>query len=154
MHKIHDTIIIMLLICIAPLLILVITPNGSPIEGQTYSLTCDLMGDESLNVTERFRWDKLTPAPPKCSIIYAATLSFTPLTVANAGDYMCTNNITSQYLTSIITETQVATVEVLGMNLSISWRSERSEWSHIHKLCCWKSSYFVYGRISIVYYVR
>ena len=107
----------MLHIYIAPPLMLVITPNGSPIEGQIYSLTCDLMGDETLNVTERFRWDKLTPAPKNCSIIHAATLSFTPLTVADAGDYMCTNTITSPYLTSIITETQVATVEVLGMNL-------------------------------------
>ena len=93
---------------------LVITPNGSLIEGQTYSLTCDLMGDESLDVTERrFRWDRLTPTYNE-TILRAATLSFTPLTAADAGDYRCTNTITSPYLTSTRTQLRTATVVVFG----------------------------------------
>ena len=93
---------------------LVIAPNGSLIEGQTYSLTCDLMGDESLDVaTSSIRWDRLTPTP-QMGILRAPTLSFTPLTVADAGDYMCTNNITSPYLTSTRTKTQTENVSVSG----------------------------------------
>ena len=93
---------------------LVITPNGSPIEGETYSLSCDLMGDESLDVTvSSIRWDRLTPTF-KMGILREATLSFTPLTVADAGDYNCTNTITSPYLTSTRTETQTETVSVNG----------------------------------------
>ena len=92
---------------------LVITPSGSPIEGQTYSLTCDLMGDESLDVSEsRFRWDRLAPMFQK-GILRAPTLSFTPLTVADAGDYRCTNTITSPYL--ILVRTQSRTATVIGM---------------------------------------
>ena len=103
------------ILIIAPPLMLVITANGSPIEGQTYSLTCDLMGDEALAVTTTsIRWDRLT-LTPRNGISQVATLSFPSLTVADAGDYRCTNTITSHYLTSVITETQEATVQVLGM---------------------------------------
>ena len=101
---------------IVPPLTLVITPNGSPTEGQTYSLTCDLVGDESLDVPDvdnRFRWDRLTPSFQN-DILRAPTLSFTPLTVADAGDYMCTNTITSPYLTSTRTDTEMTTVSVGG----------------------------------------
>ena len=94
---------------------LVITTSGSPIEGQTYSLTCDLMGDESLDATESFKWDR-TPTP-KNSTLQTATLSFTALTVADAGNYTCNNTITSPYLISSRTNTQMATVRVLGMML-------------------------------------
>ena len=100
----------------APSLTFVITPIGIPIEGQTYSLTCDLMGDESLDVADvenRFRWDRLTPSP-QMGILQAATLSFTPLILADTGDYMCTNNIVSPYLTSNITHTETFTVSITG----------------------------------------
>ena len=73
------------------------------------------MGDEALDVTERrFRWDKLTPTL-QMGILREATLSFTPLTVADAGDYRCTNTIASQYLTSTRTRTATVTVSVTGM---------------------------------------
>ena len=94
----------------------VITPIGSPIEGQTYSLKCDLVGDESLDVADvdnRFRWDRLTPSL-QTGILRAATLSFTPLTRADTGDYKCTNNIVSPYLTSSITHTETFTVSITG----------------------------------------
>ena len=100
----------------APPLMFVITPIGSPIEGQTYSLKCDLVGDESLDVADvdnRFRWDRLTPSL-QTGILRAATLSFTPLTRADTGDYKCTNNIVSPYLTSSITHTETFTVSITG----------------------------------------
>ena len=96
-----------LTILIAPTLTLVITPNGSPIEGQTYSLTCDLMGDESLDVPDvdrRYRWDKVRV---RADIHRTATLSFTPLSRDDEGEYKCTTNIMSPYLTN--SQTRVTT---------------------------------------------
>ena len=61
----------------------------------------------------RFRWDRLTPSP-QMSILRAATLSFTPLTLADTGDYMCTDNIVSPYLTGSITHSENFTVSVIG----------------------------------------
>ena len=95
---------------------LVITTSGPPNEGETYSLTCDLMGDESLDVAgadNMFRWDRLTPTF-QSGIHQTATLSFTPLTLADAGNYTCTNTITSPYLSSNRTITQMKTVSVNG----------------------------------------
>ena len=100
----------------APPLIFGITASGRPFEGQTYSLTCDLMGDESLDVADvdnRFRWDRLTPTFHS-AITRNSTLSFNPLTTADEGQYECTNNIVSQYLTGSITHTQTFTVTVSG----------------------------------------
>ena len=97
---------------IVPPLTLVITPNGSPTEGQTYSLTCDLMGDESLDVADvdnRFRWDRLTPSL-QSAVTRTATLSITSLAPADAGQYECTNTINSPYLTGSTTFTETFTV--------------------------------------------
>ena len=112
-----------------PPLTLVITPNGSPIDGQTYSLTCDLMGDESLDVADvdnRFRWDRLTPTF-QSTLIRDPTLTFTPaLMVADAGQYECTNNINSPYLTDSTTFTLTFTVSVSG-----KINHNENEWSDI-----------------------
>ena len=74
------------------------------------------MGDESLDVAgadNLFRWDRLTPTF-QSGIHQTATLSFTPLTLADAGSYTCTNTITSPYLSSSRTVTQMAIVSVNG----------------------------------------
>ena len=74
------------------------------------------MGDELLDVADvdrRFRWDRHTPTFQQ-GIIREATLSFTPLTFADAGQYECTNNINSPYLTGSTTLTQTITVVVAG----------------------------------------
>ena len=34
-----------------------VAASGQPVEGQSYSLTCEVRGDESLTVTGRFQWD-------------------------------------------------------------------------------------------------
>ena len=99
---------------VVPPLTLVITPSGPPAAGQAYSLTCGLMGVESLDVPDadnRFRWDRIS-SPAQTALIRAPTLSFTPLTVADEGDYMCTNNIVSPYLISCCGVTNIQTVTV------------------------------------------
>ena len=87
-----------------PPLTLVITQNGPPNEGQTYSLTCDLMGDESLDVTATsIRWDRLTPNF-MMEFRRGATLSFNPLSRNDEGQYRCTTNIMSPYTTNSLTK--------------------------------------------------
>ena len=102
----------LIFLIIAPPLTLVITPNGSPNEGQTYSLTCDLMGDESLAVTAtNIRWDRLTPTFQH-GIHRTATLSFTPLSRIDGGQYRCTTNIMSPYTTNSPTRICTTTLTV------------------------------------------
>ena len=91
---------------------LVITPSGSPIEGQTYSLTCDLMGDESLDVTATsIRWDRHTPTFQH-GIHRMATLSFTSLSRNDEGQYRCTTNIMSPYTHNSQTRINTTTLTV------------------------------------------
>ena len=98
---------------LAPPLTLVITTSGSLNEGQTYSLTCDLMGDESLDVTATsIRWDRLTPTFQR-GIHQTATLSFTTLSRNNEGQYRCTTNITSLYTTNNLTEVETMSFTVI-----------------------------------------
>ena len=74
------------------------------------------MGDVSLDVAgadDLFRWDRLTPTF-QSGIHQTGTLSFTPLTLADAGNYKCTNTITSPYLSSNRAVAQMKTVSVNG----------------------------------------
>ena len=102
-----------LFLIIAPPLTLVFTTSGPPIEGQTYSLTCDLMGDESLDVTATsIRWDRVTPTFQH-GIHQTANLSFNPLSRDDEGQYRCIINITSPYTTSSLTEVETASFTVI-----------------------------------------
>ena len=98
---------------IAPPLALVFSTSGPPNEGQTYSLTCDLMGDESLAVSATsIRWDRLTPNF-MMTVHRGATLSFTSLSRDDEGQYMCTTNIMSPYTTSSQTEMETTSFTVI-----------------------------------------
>ena len=95
-----------------PLLTVTITANNSPIEGQTYSLTCDLMGEDSLAVTQRnIRWDQLSPTFMR-EVHRGATLSFDPLSCDDGGQYQCITNIRSPYTTINHTRTESTTFTV------------------------------------------
>ena len=52
--------------------------------------------------------------PFQSAITRNSTLSFNPLTPADEGQYECTNNIVSPYLTGSITHTQTFDVTVSG----------------------------------------
>ena len=55
------------------------------------------MGDESLAVTATsIRWDRVTPTPQH-GINRTATLSFTPLSGGDEGEYRCTAYYMSSY---------------------------------------------------------
>ena len=65
-----------------------ITISGQPNEGQSYTLTCDVSGDEMLAPTNRrFQWDRVGGM---VGVSQAATLTFNSLSPSDAGEYMCT----------------------------------------------------------------
>ena len=85
-----------------------ITANGQPNEGQSYTLTCAVNGDESLAVTSRtFRWDRVGGSG---SVSQSPVLSFNTLSRDDDGEYRCTSTFTSPYLTN--TQTVTATTMV------------------------------------------
>ena len=79
----------------APTLSAVITASGSSDEGQRYSLTCAVGGDESLMCRRSFHWDRVGGS---MGISQAPTLRFNPLQRNNTAEYRCTVIITSPYL--------------------------------------------------------
>ena len=94
----------------APTLSALIRTNGTLLEGQSYSLTCELRGAALLAITSpRFRWDEVGGAE---GILRAATLTFNPLSLDNEGIYTCTHSFVSPYLTGTQAVTARATVSV------------------------------------------
>ena len=91
-----------------PALSAVITASGQPNEGQSYSLTCEVRGDERLAVSSStLRWDKDGREYSR-----NPTLTFNPLRPDDAGEYRCTSNFSSPYLTGSRTVIQTRTVTV------------------------------------------
>ena len=96
--------------CAVPTLSAVITASGQPNEGQSYSLTCEVRGDERLAPTrQRFRWDKVGESS---NISRVATFTFNPLRRDDAGVYRCTSTFFSPYLTGSRTLTRTIVVTV------------------------------------------
>ncbi len=91
---------------IAPPLTVEITPTGStPIEGQTYSLTCAIRG---IGVTMvEYQWTK------NGMIVSSSTVfNFTPLTRSDDGTYTCTVTIISPLLNNTRTAMSGRTLTV------------------------------------------
>ena len=84
--------------------------GGTPSEGEGYSLTCTVSGDQLLAVHDRiFLWDRVVPS---MSISPDPTLTFNPLLYANEGEYRCTVTITSPYLVGTHTVTNAVNITV------------------------------------------
>ena len=101
----------------APSLSAIITPSGSPDEGQSYSLTCAVRGDESLMSNRRFQWDRVKGS---MGISQEPTLTFNPLRRSDAGRYMCTATFSSPYLTGTRTVTAAHNVVVNGKGYTLN----------------------------------
>ena len=91
----------------APALSVQITTSGTPMLGQSNSLTCSVSGAENLNPSITYQWTKNNGtqtqiqnqgpgADPK-------VLSFSPLRLSDAGRYNCQATISSPYLNNNIT---------------------------------------------------
>ena len=84
--------------------------GGTPSEGEGYSLTCTVSGDQLLAVRDRiFQWDRVGGS---MRISHDPTLTFNPLLYANEGEYRCTATITSPYLIMNHTLTNAVNITV------------------------------------------
>ena len=90
-----------------------ITTAGQAVEGQSYTLTCVVSGDEMLAPTNRrFQWDRVGGME---DVSQVATLTFNPLRPSDAGEYMCTVRFDSQILMRTQTLNNTRRVAVLGL---------------------------------------
>ena len=81
-------------------------------EGQRYTLSCAVSGDELLAPTNRrFQWDK----DSSTGIHNEAILTFNPIRPDDAGDYRCTASFDTHFLTGTQTLTETVRVAVLGL---------------------------------------
>ena len=63
-----------------------------------YSLTCDVTGDENLNPTRTYQWTRDNGNTLTQIETNSNTLSFSPLSLSNAGRYTCSVTVSSPYL--------------------------------------------------------
>ena len=81
-------------------------------EGERYTLTCAVSGDDLLAPTNRrFRWDKGSST----GIHNEATLTFNQLHPDNAGDYRCTASFDTPFLNGTQRLTESVRVAILGL---------------------------------------
>ena len=76
--------------------------GGIPTAGQSYQLTCSLSGAENLNPMIVFHWTKNSGSGQTQVGTNSNTLSFTPLRLSDAANYVCSVTIASNYLTGNI----------------------------------------------------
>ena len=82
------------------------------------------MGDESLDVTATsIRWDRFTPNL-QMAVHRGATLSFTPLSHDDEGQYRCTTNIMSPYTTNSLTKRETTSFTVIRKQRKITPQCE------------------------------
>ena len=88
----------------------VITTRGQLHEGQAYSLTCDVRGDEQLQpISRRFRWDKVVVGSTDIILSREPTLMFSNLQRTDTGTYRCTSIFGSSHFSDGGTRTVRAT---------------------------------------------
>ena len=87
----------------APTILIIISDSGSPVLGQTgYTLTCAVIGDENLSPTITYQWTRDNGATQTQVGTNSNTLSFSPLSLSDAGRYTCDVTVSSPYITNII----------------------------------------------------
>ena len=75
--------------------------GGTPTVGENYSLTCTVTGADQLNPTITYRWFKdntVVSGEPQ------STLSFSPLSLSDAGQYRCRVTVSSTLLSRSISK--------------------------------------------------
>ncbi len=75
-------------------LLVVISPSGGPMAGQSFSLTCSLTGGASLQPTLSYQWTREGGS----LMTSTATLNFDTLYLSDAGQYSCQVILTSSQL--------------------------------------------------------
>ena len=89
-----------LILFTAPKIQIMITGSdkAEPIAGQSYNLTCSVLGAENLDSSINYQWIKNDIIRQNSS-----TLSFSPLRLSDAGVYTCRVTVSSDYLDNDLT---------------------------------------------------
>ena len=89
----------------APNISVQITTSGAPMLGQNgYSLTCGVNGAENLNPIITYQWIKNNGTQSQIQVGgNLKVLSFSPLSLSDAGQYTCQATVSSPYLIDNIT---------------------------------------------------
>ena len=71
--------------------------------GESFELSCGVLGAENLNPSITYRWTKNTNGSQTQAGTDASTLSFTTIQLSDADNYSCIADVSSDYLTGSIT---------------------------------------------------
>ncbi len=86
-----------------------VTPSGSPMAGQSFTLTCSLTGGDSLSPTVSYQWRRgeslLTNSP---------ILHFDSLYLSDVGQYSCVVILSSSLLDQEYTVTGTYNIEFIS----------------------------------------
>ena len=104
----------------APTILIIISDSGSPVLGQTgYTLTCAVIGDENLSPTITYQWTRDNGTTQTQVGTNSNTLSFSPLSLSDAGRYTCDVTISSPYLTGDLVSSASEALSVIPSSTSI-----------------------------------
>ncbi len=96
---------------IAPIITATVTSSGPPMAGQSYSLTCTVTGADSLSPIITYVWTRGVAGSD-------SMLTFNPLTLSSSGQYVCTVTVTSDLLTTNLTDaSEIFEVTIKGKTL-------------------------------------
>jgi len=105
----------------APSVSVVITPTGTAVVGQSYSLSCSVSGADSLSPITTYRWYNESSNPrPQVGTTSIYTLN--PLQQYHAGEYTCEVTITSPYLDGDLSRSVMQNITVQS-NLHVYLKS-------------------------------
>ena len=79
-----------------------VTTNRAPTLGNIYVLTCDVSGAENLSPATTYQWSRDSGTGTQTQVGKSRTLSFSPLSLSDAGQYSCSVTVNSPYLNSDI----------------------------------------------------
>jgi len=89
----------------------VITPAGTAMVGQSYSLICSVSGANSLSPTSTYRWYNES-SNPRSQVGTASTYTLNPLQPYHAGQYTCEVTVTSPYLNGDLSQSVMQDITV------------------------------------------
>ena len=92
-------------------LLVMISPSGGPMAGQSFFLTCFLSGEASLQPTLSYQWTREGGS----LMTSTATLNFDTLYLSDAGQYSCQVILTSSQLEEEYTVAAHYTIEFMSM---------------------------------------
>jgi len=98
----------------------VITPAGTAVAGQSYSLSCSVSGADSLNPTSTtYHWYNES-SNPRSQVGTTSTYTLNPLRPYHAGYYACEVTITSPYLNGALRQSVMQDITVQSKLFNIN----------------------------------